>query len=329
MSYQIGVAGSTKYTAFMAEALLTDQRFEIAFTLSPTPRQIGREKTLQKNPLHVWSENNGKPAILIDKKIESTLKEQLEKYGEIDFLLVVDFGYLIPKWLLNYPKIAPLNIHPSELPKWRGSSPGQFVLLSQKLEENSRSSAITLMVMDQALDRGPVISQLPFRVDENWNQRDYYNHAFDLLKPELANLIADFAEGKIQPKTQILESPTPIARRLDKSDSFVAWEYLQKLMESSTEKVSIKNVENGLLNELLRNEKTCPNKSKQVQLVCNACKAFYPWPGLWSLVKTNRGEKRLKILSCHLNNQQLVLDEVQLEGKQSCTFRECKNAILD
>jgi methionyl-tRNA formyltransferase len=68
-------------------------------------------------------------------------------------LLVVDFGYLIPTWLLQLPAIAPLNIHPSELPKWRGSSPGQFALLFKNLGRETTQTAVTLMVMNEGLDQ--------------------------------------------------------------------------------------------------------------------------------------------------------------------------------
>jgi methionyl-tRNA formyltransferase len=329
MTYRLGIAGSTKHTAAMAEALAVDARFEIAFTLSPSPRPVGRTQALQKNPLQLWSEAAQVPVVSLEKKILPELRSELEKFGELDLLLVVDFGYLIPEWLLDYPKIAPLNIHPSALPKWRGSSPGQFVLLHQNLVPESVNSAITLMVMDQALDQGPVIAQLSFTVQPEWTQSDYYQRAFDLLAPQLADLVADFAAGKLQAQAQPLESPTPIARRLSKNDSFVAFENLRDLMAKNEQLVEPPAEQAGLLTEMLQNRRLCPTKSAQMQLICNASRAFAPWPGLWSLVQTNQGAKRLKILSCHLENKQLVLDEVHPEGKEKCLYREYKNAILD
>jgi len=329
MTYRLGIAGSTKQTVMMAATMAADPRFEISFTLSPSPRPIGRKRELQKNPLQVWSEKKQIPAVVLEQKILPELRSELEQFGAIDLLLVVDFGYLIPKWLLDYPKIAPLNIHPSALPKWRGSSPGQFVLLHQKLVDDSANSAITLMVMDQALDQGPVIAQLPFVVKTDWTQGDYYQHAFNLLAPQLADLVADFATGKLLAQVQPLESPTSIARRLVKTDSFVAFENLRKLMEKSEKLVSPPTEQASLLTEMLGDQKLCPTREAQIQLIHNACRAFAPWPGLWTLVKTNQGEKRLKILSCHLEENRLVLDEVQSEGKEKCLYREYKNAILN
>ena len=321
MKYRIAIAGSTKNTVLMAEAVKLSSNFEIAYTLSPAPKLIGRKQILTQNPLHSWSLERKLPAFLVEGKIEKSSIEEFNKMGDIDFLLVVDFGYLIPKWLLELPKIAPLNIHPSLLPKWRGSSPGQFCLLFQDLDENGKKSAVTLMIMNESLDRGPIISQLLFDLQENWTQKEYYEHAFSLISTKLTELISDFAQGKIQAKEQTEESPTAIARRLSKQDSFVDWMELQKLMNGKeADKTKI-------LTNLLAEHPLFQDKISQIKLMVNACKAFNPWPSLWTTVITNSGEKRMKILSCHLEKETLVLDSVQIEGKNPSSWNECKNSV--
>lgn len=322
MKYTVAVAGSTKNTVLMAEALSKDSRFEIVATLSPTPRLIGREQTLTKNPLHIWSEEKKLPAFLVEKKLEQIA---LSTMPAVDFLLVVDFGYLIPDWLLELPKIAPLNIHPSLLPKWRGSSPGQFALLFQDLDTDGKKSAITLMIMSQGLDQGPIIAQLPFDIAEDWTQKEYYRTAFQLMGGKLADLISDFAEGKIQAQAQTEKSPTITARRLNKEDSFVDFADLEAMMSSNSEKITIKNQTAALLRNLLTEQQ---NRIDQIKLVINASRAFSPWPGLWTIVQTSKGKQRMRILSCHLAENKLLLDQVQIEGKNPGSFNECKNALV-
>lgn len=327
MSYKIAVAGSSKYTVMMAEVLKNDSRFKISCTLSPTPKCIGREQVLTKNPLQLWSEKENLTAFLVEKKIAENLREKLSKTEAIDFLLVVDFGYLVPNWLLKLPKIAPLNIHPSLLPKWRGSSPGQFCLLLKNLGQEDAQSAVTLMVMNESLDQGPVIAQLPFIIEENWTQNEYYQHAFKLIAEKLGDLIVDFANKKITSQKQAIESPTMIARRLKKEDSFVAWHDLQKLMNVGLEKAHSTKDEKKLLSDLLVDNEICKDKTDQIKLIVNASKAFSPWPGLWTTVQTSKGAKRMKIFTCRLIENQLILEKVQIEGKNTCLFNECKNAL--
>jgi len=321
MKYRIAIAGSTKNTVLMAETIALDPAFEIAFTLSPAPKVIGRKQVLTKNPLHLWSEENRLKAFLVERKIEKSLLEEFEKMGEIDFLLVVDFGYLIPKWLLNLPKIAPLNIHPSLLPKWRGSSPGQFCLFFQDLDNNGKKSAVTLMIMNEGLDQGPIIAQILFDLQNNWTQKEYYEHAFTLIAEKLTKLVSDFAKGNIRAKEQPAQSPTIIARRLGKEDSFVAWSELKKLINGKEAD------QNKILPNLLENPLLCQNKLNQIRLINNACKAFTPWPNLWTIIPTKNSEKRMKILSCHLEKEGLSLDQVQIEGKNPCLWVECKNSL--
>lgn len=329
MKYRIAIAGSTNNTVSMAKALAKDDRFEISWTLSPTPKTVGRKKELIQNPLHVWSQENKIKTFLVEQKINRSLLKEFEQNGEIDFLLVVDFGYFIPNWLLKLPKIAPLNIHPSLLPKWRGSSPGQFCILFQDLDQNSLESAVTLMIMNSSLDQGPILTQLPFTLKQNWTQNEYYQAAFALIKEKLADLINDFANKKIQPIIQPDNSPTMVARRLSKEDSFVSWTNLLRLMNEQ-QKTKIEEIEEnnpGLLTDLLNNQNICENKSKQITLIKNASLAFSPWPNLWTIIPTTNGEKRMKILACHKENEVLILDQVQIEGKNLCTWNECKNIL--
>jgi methionyl-tRNA formyltransferase len=328
MQYKIALAGSSKYTVMMAEILQNDARFKICYTLSPTPKLIGREQILTENPLHLWSQKEKIATFLVEKKIDEALHEQLSQMQEIDFLLVVDFGYLIPSWLLQLPKIAPLNIHPSLLPKWRGSSPGQFSLLFRGLNQEEQNSAVTLMIMSEGLDQGPIIAQLPFQLEENWTQNEYYQHAFTLMAAKLGDLIDSFAENRIKSQAQTSESPTMTARRLTKEDGFVTWQDLQQLMATNLEKVIPLRRDKQLLNDLLADNAICKDKADQIKLIINASKAFSPWPGLWTTVHTNKGEKRMKIFSCHANKNQLVLDQVQIEGKAACLFNEGKNALI-
>ncbi len=325
MKYKIAIAGSTQNTIKMAEAIAADPRFEISFTLSPTPKLIGRKQILTKNPLHLWSEKKQLKTFLVDKKIEKTMLEEFAAIGEIDFLLVVDFGYLIPKWLLTLPKIAPLNIHPSLLPKWRGSSPGQFCLLFQDLNEFGHESAVTLMIMSEGMDEGPIIAQLPFEIEKKWTQVEYYEHAFELMGEKLADLIGDFATKKIQAQNQPAQSSTIAARRLSKDDSFMDWKNLKQLMAGQ----KIDQAE--ILPNLFKDDEVkqfFEDKTSQIKLVSNASKAFSPWPSLWTLIPTNNGERRMKILDCHLEKECLVLDQVQIEGKNPSKWNESKNTLV-
>jgi methionyl-tRNA formyltransferase len=299
MRYTVALAGSTQRTAQVAKTLLQDERFQILLIVTPQPRPLGRKQVLTQNPLHAFAEKNNVPVVLIDQKLDPAVREQIEQAFSstpFDFFMVVDFGYLVPKWLLDLPAIAPLNIHPSLLPRWRGASPGQYVLL-----HGDEQSAVTLMVMNEALDEGPVIAQLPFAVNPSWTQIEYYQYAFDLICEQLGNLIEQFAKGELKAQPQPKESPTILADRLSKEEAFREWTVIQKAMADGTQAVQLER----------------------------ACRAYYPWPKLWTLAPTPQGKKRLIIHRCSIDgHNQLVLEQVQLEGKKITSWLEVKNTLL-
>lgn len=299
MRYTVALAGSTQRTAQVAEALGKDKRFRILLIVTPKPRPMGRKQILTQNPLHAFAEKNSVPVILVDQKLDTNIRESIEQQfstNPFDFFLIVDFGYLVPKWLLDLPKIAPLNIHPSLLPRWRGASPGQYVLLHGDTE-----SAVTLMVMNEAFDQGPVIAQLPFVVDSSWTQIEYYQHAFDLMCEQLGDLMEQFAKGELKAQPQPKESPTVLADRLRKEEAFREWKMIEKAMADGTQ-----------AGELER-----------------ACRAYYPWPKLWTKVPTTQGDKRMIIHRCSVSkNNRLILEQVQLEGKKITSWSEVKNTLL-
>jgi methionyl-tRNA formyltransferase len=348
---RLAVAGSTEHSRKIAEKLAKNQAFELIWVLTPPPKKVGRQQLLTINPLALWAKENKINTFLVPDNLKNLqLKKQIREH-EVDLLLVVDFGYFIPDWLLDFPKIETLNIHPSLLPRWRGSSPGQFATLFTDFKRpwngqliGGKETAVTLMTVKKELDSGDIISQKTFDIDKNWTLVEYYQNAFQLINQSLAENILKFIEGKLKAVPQKKQSPTPFAQRLDRADTFVAWSQLKDLLkptpdnklkelEDNNSAINIKK--EALLAQLLAGQGILGNypltKLERLQFVNNACRAFQPWPGLWTIAPTRKGEQRLKILTCKIkknkNGKYLLLQKVQLAGKNPCLFSELKNLI--
>jgi len=257
----VAVAGSTKYTTLCVTSLASENDFALTTVLTPEAKPSGRKKILQKNPLAQFAEQADIPTIAIASNITNETKREVEQHTRPDFLLVVDFGYWIPQWLQVWPKIKSLNIHPSKLPRWRGSSPGQFVLL-----HGEKTSAVTLIEVISKLDAGPLYWQQDFTIQPTWTQTEYYGHAFSLVAKQLPDLLRQIYSGKLQPTPQPTDSPTPIARKLTRDDGFVPWQTISDTMD-----------------------KLPPSLEA-------ATKAYSPWPQLWTEVPTRKGPTRMKLL---------------------------------
>ncbi|MBP9700125.1 hypothetical protein KBD71_02490 [Candidatus Woesebacteria bacterium] len=303
MAYSVWIAGTTTRTVSCALALLNDPRFEIHLIITPTPKPVGREQQITPNPLHQFATEHQLPVELVQRKIDPQLQEKLQAHARPDFLLVVDFGYIVPQWLLDLPIIAPLNVHPSALPAFRGSSPGQFVLASG-LEQ----SAVTLMVMDAQLDHGPIVAQFPFSVQEDWTASDYYHAAFELVGNTLADSIATFAEKKTStPQPDV--SPTPVARMLKRDDGFIPWDILKALRSGNSSPTPLP------IHTLLGIDTT-------PQTVVNLWRGFHPWPGIWTQCQIGGTQKRVKILACSTSEDRLEITQIQVEGKTPQPFSQ-------
>lgn len=339
--YRLALAGSTEYTADLAKILATDDRFTIIWVMSPTTKSVGRKPDLIDNPLHLWAVKHTVPSIRVANKIDQKVKQEIESLNsDIDILLVVDFGYFVPEWLVELSKVAPLNLHPSKLPEWRGSSPGQAVLLS-----GAQTSAITLMQIDKQLDHGPIIFQQSFDVSPTWTQVEYYQTAFASISTEIGNLIEQFILGKLVPTTQPDTSPTPIARELTKADSYLPWQLVLELMSATSQTSKMETLDSQLppfladIWEYLNvqsnssdssRDTATPSVSDFIAFIARAARALSPWPQLWTRVPTTKGERRLKILSIDPTiTDRLVLKQVQLEGQQPALWNQIKNSVLN
>lgn len=314
--YSVVVAGSTNHTRTCAQALNDTPDFAITAVVTPVPKPIGRDQIITPNPLHQFATTQNIPAITIAKKIDDAVATELQKIEKPDFLLVVDFGYMVPNWMLSWPKIAPVNIHPSLLPRWRGSSPGQFVLLY-----GERATAVSVITVTEKLDQGDIIAQLPFTVQENWTQTEYYNHGFSLVAAQLTSILEKYAETR-EALPQPDDSPTPIAGRFKKEDTFVPWNVVQQAL---TNEPPLQENDTSSLSAILGS--AAQHHGSLAKMLYYATAAFQPWPGLWTVVPTAKGEKRMKILETKLENNKLVLQQVQLEGKTPSSWNEIKNSI--
>lgn len=328
----ITIAGSTSFSTQATQALLDHNsgNFKIARILTPTPKPVGRNQTIVPNPLHQLAIDQKIPHLLVDRSLKHFQQQIVDLLQpSVDVLLVVDFGYLIPQWLLDLPKLATINIHPSKLPKWRGSSPGQCVLLS-----GSRSSAVTIMQLDSQLDHGPILDQIDFPVADDWMASDYYHHAFHLACNRLPQVILDLANQSLTPTPQSDESPTFLARLLKKNDGFIPFSTIQNIQENQSFNSLPSN--SSLLSDLY--QLFCQNRqldqnqpSTLATYLSQATRALSPWPGLWTEIPTKKGLLSMKILSCHWNNQtnQLELEKVHISGQQPALWNQVKNVLVE
>ena len=111
----------------------------------------------------------------------------------IDFLVVSAYGKIIPEWLLNHPTKLALNVHFSLLPKYRGASPIQSVLVN-----GDNETGISFMEMNQFMDEGDIIKMLSIEIDENENKATLENKLSDLAANNITEVLNNIIENKFR-----------------------------------------------------------------------------------------------------------------------------------
>jgi methionyl-tRNA formyltransferase len=139
----------------------------------------------------------------------------------------------------------------------------------------------------------------------------------------LIQSLPDYLSGKNKGEPQKQENET-YARKLTRRDGFIPWEYLQTAMEGNDiEKTKRIGISQFIIGHLAFG-------------IVRMLRALSPWPGVWTLLRPAErdfggqasSEKRLKILAAHVEHEKLILDTVQLEGKNPVNWLEFEKAYL-
>jgi methionyl-tRNA formyltransferase len=132
-------------------AELIAQGHEIAVVYSQPPRPKGRGLALEKSAVHRFAETAG-----LEVRTPASLKSADEQQAfaalDLDAAVVVAYGLLLPKAILDAPRLGCFNLHGSLLPRWRGAAPIQRAVMAGDTE-----TGVMVMKMDVGLDTGPVL----------------------------------------------------------------------------------------------------------------------------------------------------------------------------
>jgi methionyl-tRNA formyltransferase len=277
----------------VAEALVTAGH-TISSVLCPFPKPVGRKKIVTACAVELWARERTIPVINVDKEFFQN-KQNSDALPAVDLLVVTDFGYLIPGFLLKFPKHGALNIHPSLLPRWRGATPVPFTLLF-----GDKETGVSIIAMNEKFDMGDVVAQEKVMVLPDDNTPTLLNRCFEAGAHLLVASLESFVSGKLKPIPQPAEAPTPTTRKFTKEDGFVPVEALRKAMAGEDFK------EIGIR---LLDEHHLPHTAASIH---NMVRALSPWPGVWTV---NKDGKRVKVLETRIKNELLQIVSSQIESQ--------------
>lgn len=141
--------GTPDFSVPVLDALI--KNYKVKAVVTQPDKQVGRSGKIAKPPVKILAEENNILVIQLDK-----IKEQYEEIIELDPDLIVTcaYGQILPKELLDYPRLGCINVHASLLPKLRGGAP-----IHRAIMEGHSKSGVTIMYMAPGMDDGDMISR--------------------------------------------------------------------------------------------------------------------------------------------------------------------------
>lgn len=277
----------------------------IVCVVTQSPKPTGREKKITYSPVDRWAHSKNIPIVYKSDEI-FTIAESF------DLGILASYSEIIPRSVIDSFKYGILNIHPSLLPKYRGSSPIQATITAGDVETGA-----TIIIIDSELDHGPIISQFKDTVLSDDTTESLRKRLFERSAEVMVSLIPAYLKGKINPRSQDHDNAS-FTRQIKKTDAFIDPKALVAVMKGKSLK---KNWTIKFIKDFTTHYSPLT--------VHNFIRAMQPWPVAWTTIDVTSNKlqvtRRLKILKTHLKSSpstKLVLDEVQLEGKSPVSWKQ-------
>lgn len=302
--------GSTSDSVIVLEKLvnLSIVNWSICGIVTQPPRPVGRDKTITPTPVEVWGKAHNITTLSFESNTEKSWlytdeQQVIDTLQSIhaDVLISASYGQKIPTITLTNATYGGLNVHPSILPRWRGGDPVPWAILS-----GDHQIGVTVVTLSEKFDQGRILAQQKIPIKPSDTSIPLRTHLFDLGATLLVDLLSEYISGKIKGDPQ-KKNDEPQAKRLTRELGYEPWDMLVCAIALGTEADRIEQ----------------------------KFRALHPWPGVWTTFNNSQltvdkltKNKRLKILTLHTENGKLVLDQVQLEGKNPVSWQQFKKAYV-
>lgn len=214
MSLRLAFMGTPDFAVPTLAELLA-QGHDIAAVYSQPPRPKGRGLETVPGPVHQFALAHGLP-VFTPLSLKGADEQAAFQALDLDAAIVVAYGLLLPKAILDAPRMGCFNLHGSLLPRWRGAAPIQRAVMAGDAE-----TGVMVMRMDEGLDTGPVLMAERVRVGRKTSGE---------LTEQLARLGADLMvralgameRGALDPQPQAEEGVT-YAKKITKDEARIDW----------------------------------------------------------------------------------------------------------
>ncbi|MDF7661393.1 methionyl-tRNA formyltransferase [Erwiniaceae bacterium L1_54_6] len=208
-------AGTPDFAARHLDALLASEHQVVGVFTQPD-RPAGRGNKLTPSPVKVLAQAHDVP-VFQPKSLKPAENQHLVADLQADVMVVVAYGLILPKAVLDMPRLGCINVHGSLLPRWRGAAP-----IQRSLWAGDAETGVTIMQMDVGLDTGDMLYKLTCPITEHDTSATLYDKLAQLGPEGMLKTLAQLANDSIQPEKQD-EALVSYAEKLSKEEARLDW----------------------------------------------------------------------------------------------------------
>jgi methionyl-tRNA formyltransferase len=220
---RIVFAGTPDFAAHHLQTLLDSQHQVIAVYTQPD-RPAGRGKHLHASPVKELALRHALP--VHQPQSLKSIEAQAELAAlQADVMVVVAYGLLLPKGVLDAPRHGCLNVHASLLPRWRGAAP-----IQRAIEAGDPVTGVTIMQMDVGLDTGAMLVKAECPIDPEDTGGSLHDRLMELGGPALLTALEQIEAGTLKPEVQD-DHLSCYAPKFSKHEAALDWHQAAEVLE--------------------------------------------------------------------------------------------------
>ncbi|MDQ6978839.1 MAG: methionyl-tRNA formyltransferase [Mariprofundaceae bacterium] len=211
-------AGTPGFAAQCLQALCDDPHIEVVGVITQPDRKAGRGMKLTPSPVKRLALTQGFDCITPPSLKDNTEDLAWLQHKEAHFLVVVAYGMIIPPLWLQAVSIAPINIHASLLPRWRGAAPIERALLA-----GDTQTGVSIMRMEEGLDTGPVYATTILPISDTTTGQQLWAELAQMGVTMLPVVLKNIAESVLHAVPQDVLGAN-YAAKLTADDRLIQWQ---------------------------------------------------------------------------------------------------------
>ena len=192
------------------------KEYHVLSVYTQPPKKSGRGLRTKLNPIHEISNDYNLPVKTPQNFKSFDIIEEIKNLKP-DFIIVVAYGIILPKTVLDIPNFFCLNGHASDLPRWRGAAP-----IQRAIEAGDKTTAACAMIMEETLDTGPVITKKKINILNKDNASSLHDKLSKLTANVLIESMDKIIQNKYKPIKQKITGIT-YANKITSNDTLINW----------------------------------------------------------------------------------------------------------